>query len=126
MPTSPRRGPTPRASPRNSFHQIFPCLLVVHYIACLIHGQTHMNEMLQNPSGRVSGRRVHRRRRRSLLEAVRRFSNGGRSKTLSRRRSHATPEKLAQAFSMLTAQAFSSAVPDCGSTALMVRTLVGT
>ena len=36
------------------------------------------------------------------------------------------PVKVAYAFSMLTAQAFSSAVPDCGSMALMVRTLVGT
>src|SRR5215217_2304210 len=38
----------------------------------------------------------------------------------------ATEYRSDHAFSMLTAQALSSAVPDCGSTALIVRPLVGT
>src|SRR5687768_9632926 len=33
----------------------FPCLLAVHYIACLIHGQTHMNEKLQKTQISTTG-----------------------------------------------------------------------
>src|SRR5215210_52198 len=50
---SARRGPTPRASPRISFHQIFPYLLAKHYIACLKHGQTSLTDHMCPLSGGV-------------------------------------------------------------------------
>src|SRR5215216_2928245 len=74
----------------------------VHYIATFIYGQAH-----------TAGR----------MRTVAAFDS---EKPPLQERGLSSSRSIHTVCSIFTAQALSSAVPDCGSTALMVRTLVGT